>query len=332
MTSEREKRISICALLNAGKTPTEISKQLAVSRPTVYSVSRSKMVDRREGSGRKAKLDPDEMQRVAQANPLKSMRAHAKDLGVSERTIRRTVKKAGGKSLVRVERPLLTSAMKQTHLLRCKALLNNLKKARANRIIIFSDEKTWTVDPVRNRQNDRYLSFGDVNESVRTLSTTKHPASVMSLGFVASDGKAPPLVWFPVGYRLTGADYVKALEENLLPWVQANYPDGNVVFQQDGAPAHTSNKAQKWLADNISFWAKNLWPPYSPDANPLDYTFWVHVASKACTVRHKNINALKAAVSGHWDNMSEEYIRKGCKAFRGRLEAIIAANGGYIND
>ena len=72
--------------------------------------------------------------------------------------------------------------------------------------------------------------------------------------------------------------------------------------------------------------------PYSPDANPLDYTFWVHVQSKACTVRHPNIDALKATVSQHWDAMSADYIRNRCAAFRGRLEAIIAAKGGYIND
>ena len=82
----------------------------------------------------------------------------------------------------------------------------------------------------------------------------------------------------------------------------------------------------------MPFWPKKLWPPYSPDANPLDYTFWVHVQSKACTVRHPNIDALKATVSQHWDAMSADYIRNGCAAFRGRLEAIIAAKGGYIND
>lgn len=203
---------------------------------------------------------------------------------------------------MRVERPLLTPSMKETHFHQCKALLNDLKKARANCIVIFSDEKTWTVDPVRNRQNDRYLSFANVDESVRTLATTKHPASIMSLGFVGSDGKAAPLVWFPVGYRLTGADYVKALKENLLPWVQANYPDGNVVFMQDEAPAHTSNKAQVWLGEDIPFWGKKFdCRGYSPDANPLDFTFWVHVESKACTICHPNVGSLRAAVDRHWN-------------------------------
>ncbi len=196
MASEQDKQISIHALLNARKTPTEILKQLGISMSTMYAVSRSEMVDRKEGLGRKAKLDPEEFKTAVQADPLKSMCAHVRDLRVSDRTVRRTVKKVGSKSLVKVERPLLTSLMTETHLLCCKALLNDLKKARANQIIVFSDRKTWMVNPVHNHPNDRNLSFRDANKSVWTLTTMKNPASVMSLGFMASDGRAVPLVWF----------------------------------------------------------------------------------------------------------------------------------------
>ncbi len=70
-----------------------------------------------------------------------------------------------------------------------------------------------------------------------------------------------------------------------------------------------------------------MWPPYLPDANPLDFTFWVYVESKACTICHKNINALNDTVNQHRETMSEDHICIGCKAFRGCLEAIIAAKG-----
>jgi RecA-family ATPase len=73
-----------------------------------------------------------------------------------------------------------------------------------------------------------------------------------------------------------------------------------------------------------------MWPPYSPDANPLDYAFWPHVEAKACSIRHLNTNALKNAVNEEWDNLEEAYVINVCKAFRKRLEAIIAADGGYI--
>ncbi|QQP32285.1 Uncharacterized protein FKW44_024174 [Caligus rogercresseyi] len=38
MFLERDVRIRVHALLEAGKTPTEISRQLGISRPTVYKV------------------------------------------------------------------------------------------------------------------------------------------------------------------------------------------------------------------------------------------------------------------------------------------------------
>uniref|UniRef100_A0A0K2T3W6 Transposase Synechocystis PCC 6803 domain-containing protein n=1 Tax=Lepeophtheirus salmonis TaxID=72036 RepID=A0A0K2T3W6_LEPSM len=95
MTLERDRRISIRALLNAGKTPTEVSKQLGVSRTTVYAVSKSETLERKKGSVKKAKLDLEELKKIALANPLKSMRAHARDLGVSHQTVQRAIKKGG---------------------------------------------------------------------------------------------------------------------------------------------------------------------------------------------------------------------------------------------
>lgn len=184
MAKERDTQLRIRALLDTGETPLAISTKLKVARSTVYLVKASDTVERKPKSSRKAKLNPNNVKTTLEAAPLKSIRSHAMDLNVSEATIRRNIKKADGKSLVRVERPLLTERIKEMHLQCCQALLNNLKSVAPNRIIIFSDEKTWTVDPVRNRRNDRYLSFrGKIDESLRTLTTTNHPASVMSLAF-----------------------------------------------------------------------------------------------------------------------------------------------------
>ncbi len=136
---------------------------------TIYAMKRSNTVKRKPGSGRKAKLDLKVFKEMVEVTPLKMMVAHVRDLEVSETMIRRTVKKAGGKSLVRVERPLLTEAMKERHLHCCKTLWHDLKHAKAGRVIIFSDEKIWMVNPTRNGQNNCYLSFSDVDEAVCCL-------------------------------------------------------------------------------------------------------------------------------------------------------------------
>ncbi len=44
-------------------------------------------------------------------------------------------------------------------------------------------------------------------------------------------------------------------------------------FQQD--PAHTSLLVKNWCSDNLDMlWSKEMWPPSSPNLNPLDYYMW----------------------------------------------------------
>ena len=89
------------------------------------------------------------------------------------------------------------------------------------------------VDPVVNKQNERVVSFGKDISEVRNVSTTKHPASVMMLGVVASNGEKMHPVWFDVGYRLTAAEYKDILATKVLSWVRKITKNVNYVFQQD---------------------------------------------------------------------------------------------------
>ncbi|KAF2367465.1 Neurotransmitter-gated ion-channel transmembrane domain [Trinorchestia longiramus] len=141
-------------------------------------------------------------------------------------------------------------------------LMNDLKSVPPGRVIIFSDEKTWTVDPVRNRRNDRYLSLGEVDESACTLSTTKHPASLMSLGFIASNDAVMHLIWFPTGYRLTARDYEDKLA-NMLCIPQAIHRIGlslvsGLAVRTRGSNGHTPGAPSAATEDHH---AHELVPP-----------------------------------------------------------------------
>ncbi len=93
-----------------------------------------------------------------------------------------------------------------------------------------------------------------------------------------------PPYFFPVGTKIDSDVYIDMLQKIVRPWVKCNYGQGaNYVLQQDGAPCHMSKKTQKWLVENkLKFWPKEIWPPNSPDLNPLDYSIWAYVAQKAC--------------------------------------------------
>lgn len=154
------------------------------------------------------------------------------------------------KFLARPPAPLLTERLKKLCLERAKALLNKLKKLPPSTIKIFSDKKLFTVDQVYNCRNDRYIV--DKGTPAKPVYKSKHPASVMVLGIVASDGKKCPPIFIPEGLKVNSDTCIDLLRTKLRPWLWRNYPDGNYVFQQDGAPAHTSKKNLKNFWDSLA--------------------------------------------------------------------------------
>ena len=66
--------------------------------------------------------------------------------------------------------------------------------------------------------------------------------------------------------------YIKGILTSALEQAKKHFKDDSFTFQQDGTPAHTLSKTQKWCQDHFSsFWNKQLWPPFLPDHNPMDY-------------------------------------------------------------
>jgi hypothetical protein len=113
--------------------------------------------------------------------------------------------------------------------------------------------------------------------------------------------------------------------ENLLP--------NNFVFQQDGAPAHSSRLAQEWIEQHSpEFVKKNDWPPNSPDLNPLDYHVWGAMLEryKVFTPKPSNKAELKTVLETIWEELPQEAIDLAVLAFRKRLQACIRADGGHF--
>jgi hypothetical protein len=193
-------------------------------------------------------------------------------------------------------------------------------------IKIFSDKKLFTVNQVYNRRNDHIIVDQGTPET--PVNKTKHPASVMVLGIVTSDGNKCPAIFVLAGVKVNTEACIDLFETKMLPWLRKTYPKGNYVFQQDGAPAHTSKKTQQWLAMNLAdFWDKTVWPPSSPDLNPLDYSVWSVVESKACKTSHNSIKDLKVSITKTWRYLSKAYIVKTCQQLWPRLEKVIEMEG-----
>lgn len=332
----------LCNLIYAQKSTEDICRLVGCHRSTVFRMKLKIAVgntSRKPGSGRPrsartAALITSIKNKIAW-NPIRSMRKMAKQANVSPSTIRRVVKlDLGAKSRSRTKRHLITKRIKSLRLQRCKKLLNKLKKEK--HVILFTDEKIFTIDAVSNSRTDRYISSqktSDIPDNVRFSFRTKHPANVMVFGLVASDGKKMEPVFVPCGSKMNADIYKSILEDKVLPWIYKNYANEDFpVFQQDGAPSHTANKTQNWLKMKMpGFIPKHLWPPSSPDLNPLDYSIWAFVQAEACAYPHSNIESLKLAIRKAWVNMTEDYIRTTCGRFRHRLGSVIAAEGNHID-
>ncbi len=329
MEAERK---TIPQLHRAGLTPKEILDQVSVKKTTIYKVIKS---GKWKSGARVAPVNKirnsrfiGKVKKRVERDPTSSMRRIAKELNVDEKTIRTTIKDLGKKSLVRPPRQLITENTRVKRLERARAMLNKMKKG-GSPVTIFSDKKIFTVDQAYNRRNDRVIL--DQGETPTPVNRTKHPASVMVLGVVASNGKKCPPIFIESGVRITADIYIDLLKTKVLPWIKRELKGVEYVFQQDGAPAHTAKKTQDFLRANFgSFWGKEIWPPSSPDLNPLDFSIWGVLEAKACRTSHKNVEDLKKSVKSAWRSLSTQYIQNTCKSLRSRLEKVVNNNGGLI--
>ncbi len=171
-------------------------------------------------------------------------------------------------------RHLLTEKTKETRLAKARALLNELKHGESvGMLSFFSDEKNFVQDMKVNVQNDRCLC-NDPSD-IPVVMHSKVPASVMVLSVVSSEGHVMPPHIFPQGLRLNADGYIETLRTVVVPWMDSISAGRPYVFQQDSAPAHKAKKTQAWLLDHVPHhWSPDLWPPSSPDCNPLDYFVW----------------------------------------------------------
>lgn len=334
---QEAKRSRIKDLLQAQVPHQQIADIVGVNRSTV--IRTKKALEDGKGLERKSRGPPtnkiltDEflgsLEADYEANNQISIRKMAKAKNVSRQTISNGIKQLGMDSRARPLMPLLNPAQMVKRKDRSGKLVCKLKKLPRGTVKVFSDKKVFTVDQAYNRRNDRVVV--KKGAPVPAICKTKHPANVMVLGVVGSDGQKCPLFFFEKGFRMKADDYVRVMRTHVLPWLKRAYPDGNYVFQQDGAPAHTAEKSRRWLKNNLTdFWDKDVWPPFSPDLNPLDYGIWGVMEREACATHHNSLETLKASITEAWDNLSDEFVVKTCRSFRRRLEMVVEADGGYI--
>ena len=173
----------ITRLLLALKTAKEISEVVGCHWATVYRVKKflhDTPKPRKPGNGRTQIARTSNVIKSVRAkiacNPVRSIKKLAAEAKISERSMRRVIKDdLHASSRARVKCHLITKRVKELRVSRSKRLLSVLKKGEM--IILFSDEKLFSIDAVSNSRTDRFISakkLRDIPEKVKFRSKSNN--------------------------------------------------------------------------------------------------------------------------------------------------------------
>jgi len=103
------------------------------------------------------------------------------------------------------------------------------------------------------------------------------------------------------------------LEKGLLPDIRAICRHYRWwTLQQDGAPAHTARTTMDYLKkEHINCIEPHMWPPNSPDINPVDYAISGVFQQRVYHQRQfKTLDELQRAIATEWQKLSQRFIDK----------------------
>ena len=166
---EEAKRKLILEKSVRGMPYSQITKEVEVNRSAVYrAVERGTAPGTASGAARRSIRTPELVQQVEDAvesDPRCSIRQLARNYQVPQTSMRRLVREdLNVASLTRSPQPALTASARQNRAARAQNLLNRLKGPDSRKVIIFSDEKWFTLDPYVNRRNDRVICLRDPDD------------------------------------------------------------------------------------------------------------------------------------------------------------------------
>jgi hypothetical protein len=266
----------------------------------------------------------------------KSPRAIEREFAISRSSIRRIIKlDLGFHIFKRIPVQFLTDEAKAKRLQRSKLLLERFPTERSVRRIWFTDEKIFTVSPPRNAQNDRVYSHAAEKCHVvadRLLFQRSHfSKSVMVSVGVSRMGKTG-IVFVEPGAKINSAYYCHQLLGNgLFPAIRDICGHHNWVLQQDGAPSHRAAKTVEFLhQEHVQFIEPDLWPPNSPDLNPVDYAVWGALEQQVYQHQIRDLTHLKEIIRVEWGKLSLRFVTRSINQWQRRLACVIQENGGHI--
>jgi len=120
------------------------------------------------------------------------------------------------------------------------------------------------------------------------------------------------------------------MTQHLLPAMR--HISGEIfIFQQDSAPAHLARETIELLSRMTpTFIEPEMWPPNSPDLNPVHYSIWSVVEERIYQQRIQNTDELRHRLVAVLTDLEQHIVDTAIDQWRCRLTACIRAKGGHF--
>lgn len=319
--------------LENGESQAQIAKELEISRGSVQNICKESCptVEKAVG-GRPSALSAQTKRALVRARTssdkfsLKSGVKLVKNmtkLKVSRSTVRNTLLDAGLVAAPKMKRPKL------------------MKRHIKARMEFAERHKDWTVDDWKHviwSDETKINRFGsDGREWVwkkkgeglkqdHVQGTVKFGGgSLMIWGCMLYDGCG---YMCKIDGKMDAQLYTSILDDYVEKSAEHySHSLGDMIFQQDNDPKHTSQRAKNW------FKSKEIdvleWPAQSPDLNPIEH-LWVHLKRQLDGYPEppKGIIELWDRVQDEWNKITPEVCRNLVESMPRRVEAVLKAKGG----
>ena len=158
------------------------------------------------------------------------------------------------------------------------------------------------------------------NSDVSRVMKRKFPATVMVFGVLSSEDHIMPLTSSKSAWKSTPK----------CTWISWRVVQSGGRWQTLGVATGLS-ETQAWLQEKCyDFVPLSHWPLSLPNLNPLNYFVWSWVENITNMTSHNTKISLIAAIHRVFTGLPPALVEKACSQFRSRIEAVIEAEGGYI--
>lgn len=337
-------------MVSKGYTNEKISDILKVHRNTISNWKNNKNSNNKKKKGRPSKLTTQDkvlIKKQLYQNYNGSLRKTAKIINSQESnklnkktivfsTVQNYIKKTnwGKKAFKRPVKPLLSRKNINDRVAFGKFLKDagyleyTERSKRLRSKIIFSDETYINLRGVYNAQNNRYRT--ENISDVPPFSKPKFDFKIMVAGAFCANKKSE-LVFFENGETIDTTIYTQTILPNYISMMNSeNYCNKrNIVFQQDGAPAHTSKVSINFLEKNFgTIWGKGIWPGNSPDLSPIE-NLWSILKDKIEIYPFpKSSSELIIRIKNAWNLIKPEVLENLSESFVDRVLEMEKKNGG----